>query len=93
MKYEVTICTKNEDEITAPISCRRDAKWKSLVRKAAEGILLEMQKAGIDTEGAMLYAEAPNVWTNGGCGFASIEIGGWSYHMVVQREDGLLELN
>lgn len=65
MKYNVS-CVVNDREYEVQVSCRWDAKTKTLFRKCMTELYFALYRDGIKPVGYSM--EMPNIWTNGAIG-------------------------
>lgn len=83
MKYRIEALNLNtNDSVIAEINCRADAKEKTLVQKCGIAIA-QLLNWGI----VHFYCERPNIWTNGGLGYLTINNGGDNWQLFVSRTD------
>lgn len=85
MKYTATIITEKAEHDVA-FSVRSDARTKTVFEKAIRECIAFMRANDIVKGNVCYTAQLPNVWSNGGIGFISID----NKVVVLYREDGCL---
>lgn len=88
MRYHIMTYTSECIGVDCIVNMRADAKLDTLVHKSVERLYDELYRLGLIGARATVHHERPNIWTNGGCGFISLDDGERVYSVTIQREDG-----
>ena len=85
MKYEVSTCTENGDEIRISVSARSDMSTENLFKKCAIEMHHELCRRGLAPQTIRFRYDLPNVWRNGAVG--SVWFENPLYNICISRED------
>lgn len=88
MKYHIMTYTADCIGVDCLVNMRADAKLDTLVHKSVQRLYNELHRLGLIKARATVHHERPNIWTNGGIGFVSLDDGERAYSVTIQRGDG-----